>query len=400
MRVLWIAGAVLTVLAGEAAGESAQFQPGPLSRERLTAAAEAAGFRVREIQADIPAAVRSAFRFTPMNYDEPRLSGLRENYRLAEVVSPAKDEWSAQLLLKEWLHERIPGGNPQSSPASALEILERAAKGERFYCTQYAIAYVDCAQALGWQARKIGVDRKHGPEGSGSTHHGAAEVWSNQFRKWVVMDSQSNLHFEKKGVPLSAWEIRAEWLKDRGAGVKHVTGVPPRAVHKNPAIVWWKLPDEDETAAYFWIYISDHAGFGPEARYILPLDDAHAASVWYQNDAGGSRLHTGYQRNLFLPTRRLEDAYWTVGIVEARIVSASAETIRMSLESYDPYRTGFESSFDGKTWERVAGGQSLSWGLKPGWNMLRLRSAGRGQVRGPETAVVMFLERGTIRPPR
>jgi hypothetical protein len=25
------------------------------------------------------------------------------------------------------------------------------------------------------------------------------------------MDAQSNVHFEKHGVPLSAWEIRAEW---------------------------------------------------------------------------------------------------------------------------------------------------------------------------------------------
>jgi hypothetical protein len=356
-------------------------------------AGAAAGFQVREVLADIPAAVRSQQRFVPIPYDDPRLVSLRQKYPLEEVVSKARDEWSAQLLLKEWLYERIPGGNPKSSPATAEEILDRAGKGERFYCTQYAIAYVDCAQALGWQARKLGVDRKHGPEGMGSTHHGVAEVWSNQFRKWVVMDSQSNLHFERKGVPLSAWEIRSEWLRNAGADVDHVVGIPPKAVKKNPAIVWWNLPDEDETATYFWVYIADHAGLGKDVRYILPLDESNERVVWYQNDSSTrrGRLHTGYLRNLFVPTRRAGDAYWTVGVVEAKIVAAAGGTIRFSLESYDPYRTRYEVSLDGINWQPVADEKSLAWSPKPGWNTLRLRSAGQRGTTGPETALVMLL---------
>jgi hypothetical protein len=228
------------------------FEPGPLEPLRITAAARQAGFKVRELKADIPVAVRPRLPFVTAAYADEALVTLRRRYPLEKVAAEGRDEWQSQLLLKEWVHQAIPPGSPKVSYNNALDILEHAAHGATFWCTHYTITYAECAAALGWQARKIGVDRKHGPEGMGSSHHGVAEVWSNQFRKWVVIDAQSNLHFEKAGIPLSAWEIRAEWLKDAGKSVDHVVGVPPKAVKKNPAIVWWDH-SEDETSAYFWM---------------------------------------------------------------------------------------------------------------------------------------------------
>ncbi|MCW5978837.1 MAG: transglutaminase domain-containing protein [Bryobacteraceae bacterium] len=391
LRASCAAAACVAVFAARGA-DAERVTAAPLSRVSIERAAKAAGFQVREFMAEIPAAERSNFAFTPFNYDDPQLAALREKYKLEEAVKDAKDEWAAQLLLKQWVYERIPGGNPASSPKTAQEILDRSANGERFYCTQYAITYAECAQALGWQARKIGVDRRHGPEGMGSSHHGAAEVWSNQFRKWVVMDSQSNLHFEKRGEPLSAWEIRAEWLTNGGADVDHLVGIPPNAVKKNPAIVWWNRPDEDETSTYYWIYIADHVAETEKTRHIFPLDGLHDGAVWYQNDPAGSTFHMGYRRNLFLPTRRLSDAYWSVGVVEARVDGAERGAIRLSLDGYDPYRTRFEASLDGTTWEPVADARSMAWPLKAGWNTLRLRSAGRRGITGPEMAVAMLLK--------
>lgn len=361
---------------------------GPLTRERLAQAAGAAGFRVLEIKADLPAAVRPGIPFAMPSCDEPSLAELRVKYGLEKVVEGARDEWTAQLRLKEWVHKAIPGGNPRVRATRAGEILDHAARGETFYCTHYAITYTECALALGWQARKIAVDRRHGPEGRGSSHHGVSEVWSNQHRKWVVIDPQSNLHFEKRGVPLSAWEIRAEWLRDGGGSVDHVVGVPPKAVRKNPAIVWWDRPGEDETATYFWLYIED-AG----ARLIFPQDEANESLVWYQNDdSGRSRLHTGYLTGRFFSTRRPEDAYWTVGVVEAGVVAAAQGSVTLALESHLPERVGYEVSFDGKGWDRVRDEKAVTWTLRPGWNSLRVHALGPRGVTGPETVALLRLE--------
>jgi hypothetical protein len=129
-------------------------------------------------------------------------------------------------------------------------------RGETFFSTHYAITYAECAAALGWQARKLGIDRPHGKDGFGSSHHGVAEVWSNQLAKWVAIDANFNLHYEKRGTPLSAWEIRAEWLKNQGADVDRVVGVGPQAVKKKLGRVSWHFRD-DETSSYFWNYINN-----------------------------------------------------------------------------------------------------------------------------------------------
>ena len=157
---------------------TSRLNPGRSSRERVTAAARLAGFRVRDVKTDIPEAIRPTLPFFPAEYDDETLARLRKKYPLERVVAAGSDEWSSQLLLKEWVHKAIPGGTPAVSYNNALEILEHAARGEPFWCTHYTITYAECAAALGWQVRKIGVDRPHGPEGMGSSHHGVAEVWS------------------------------------------------------------------------------------------------------------------------------------------------------------------------------------------------------------------------------
>ncbi len=350
------------------------------------------------MRTDIPAAIKPHVSFFAPAFDDEILDTLRRKYPLGEVIAPGRDEWSSQLLLKEWVHKAIPGGTPKISYNNALEILQHAAGGEGFWCTHYTIAYAECAAALGWQSRKIGVDRKHGPEGMGSSHHGVAEVWSNQFRKWVVIDAQSNLHFEKAGIPLSAWEIRAEWLKDGGKSVDHVVGVPPRAARKNPAIVWWDH-QEDETSVYFWVYLENHllakSKSSEPFQLILPQDNANSGLIWYQNgepETKGSELHQGYLRNQFVTTPRIEDVYWTVGVVEANIVGVSGQAIQLSLDSYCPNRVGYEVSTDGIRWERVADEKPVQWPLRQNWNSLRVRTLSRGNVTGPVTSLLVLLE--------
>ncbi|MGH9755741.1 MAG: transglutaminase domain-containing protein [Blastocatellia bacterium] len=367
-----------------------------LTSGHLTHAAERAGFRVEETKAEIPRAVRSRIGFRTLDYNDPRLAYLREQYQLRKHIESAQDEWTAQLLLKQWVRQSISNGDPRVSANTASEILRYAAQGETFYCTHYTITYVESALALGWQARMVGVDRRHGPEGLESAHHGVAEVWSNQFSKWVVIDTQSNLHFEKDGIPLSAWEIRTEWLNNQGANVDHVVGVPPQTVKKNPAIIWWNRRDEDETAAFFWFYIEDDAGAGNwnnRLRYIFPQDQHNRDLIWYQNDPSGrGRLHEGYSDNRFIPTWSLEDAYWTVGIAEVRLAGVSAGTLQLSLDSYCPNQTGFEAAFDDRGWERMEGKTIVTWKLKDGANRLRLRTVSLGEVKGPEAMLFLRLK--------
>jgi hypothetical protein len=396
-RHLTAIAVVLGCLARGVGAGPESVEGGPLTAARLSAAAAAAGFKVIENKAVIPVPAYSHIPFVASGYDDERLAALRRTHKLEQVVAPANDEWTAQLLLKEWVHGKIPFGNPTSRAAHALDILEESARGEAFYCTHYAITYAECATALGWQARMLGIDRPHGRVGLGSSHHGVAEIWSNEFAKWVAIDANFNLHYEKRGTPLSAWEVRAEWLRNRGADVDRVVGVPPNAVRGKRGRTSWQFP-EDETASYFWCYINTRVvttDRSDPARLIFLQDGFNDSAVWYQNhDArtNQSRLHVGYLRNTFVPTRRVEDAYWTVGVVDATVTRASAGSISFRLKGYCPNLVAFERSADRAVWERVTDEKAVEWPLKGGWNSLVLRTLGRGGVTGPETTLLLFLE--------
>jgi hypothetical protein len=213
----------------------------------------------------------------------------------------------------------------------------------------------------------------------------------------VAIDANFNLHYEKAGTPLSAWEVRAEWIRNGGAAVDRVAGAPPHAARKKLGRRTWTFP-EDETASYFWNYI--HTRVEPTdrrdpARLVFLQDAANDGLVWYQNhDARThrSRLHTGYLKNTFLPTRRFEDAYWTVGVVDATLATVSGTALHFRLKTYCPNQVAFERSADGFAWDRIADDQAVEWPLMAGWNSLVLRTLGRGTVTGPETTLLLFLE--------
>jgi hypothetical protein len=282
----WPAIAVALGLVSQGfSADATAVEAGLLSAKRLTAAAETLGFKVVDNKSVIPTAAYSRLPFVASGNDDERLATLRKAHSLEQVAAPAADEWSAQLLLKEWVHGKFPPGNPKSPAVHALDILEKAARGETFYCTHYAITYAECATALGWQARKLGVDRPHGKDGFGSSHHGVTEIWSNQFVKWVAIDVNFNLHYEKRGTPLSAWEIRGEWLTNQGADVDRVVGAGPRAAKTKLGRATWRFP-EDETSSYFWNYINNRvvaADQGDSAGLIFLQDAANDSAVWYQN---------------------------------------------------------------------------------------------------------------------
>lgn len=395
MHLLQLLGLCLLVMTVSCATQQPAYSRAPAGAQDLRAAARSAGFRVVSIETNIPAAVRPAYPFQPLAYDDSLLREIRTRYELEKVVAPGRDEWERQCLLKHWIRERVPNGTPTQPGENAIEVLDNAARGAKYWCSYYGLTYMQCAQALGWSARKLGIDRLNDKNGLGSRHHGVSEVWSNQFRKWVVIDCQSDLHYEKDGVPLSGWEIRGEWLKNKGADVQRVVGAPIKRELKNPAICWWDLKQEDETAVYFWIYYADSARNWEEelpTRFIFPQDSANAGHTWYQGGTGREKLHWGYEKKLFLSSQDPAAFGWTVGVVEAKVNSAGPQGMTLTLDSYCPNLIGYEANLDGAGWKPVQA-MPLSWSLHTGTNSLRIRTVSAGEVRGPEFSVRMELSK-------
>ena len=157
-------------------------------------------------------------RFTFDSHENPKLKELRKRYELDAVVAPGKDEFDRQVLLMDWTHHRFKKfGRPSSNARGALEILRAIEEGHVFFCTHYARVFVSAAASMGWVDRALALRRHQGVSQGGSSEHTSTEIWSNQYRKWIMLDPTSNMYLEKDGVPLSAFEIRQEWFWWRDA---------------------------------------------------------------------------------------------------------------------------------------------------------------------------------------
>jgi hypothetical protein len=142
-------------------------------------------------KADVLPYVESDYtkRFTFDSFDNPKLKELREKYRLDEVVAAGRDEFDRQVLLNDWVHVQFKKfGRPSANPQGALE----------------------------WVDRTLALRRHKDYPNAGAPEHSTTEIWSNQHRKWIMLDPTANMFVEKAGVPLGGFEIRTEWFSHEG----------------------------------------------------------------------------------------------------------------------------------------------------------------------------------------
>jgi len=158
-----------------------------------------------------------------MLMDNPNDSGLvelRTKYRLEEVVSGSKDDYEKLRKLVKWTHDQWKqSGSNMPSRSDPLTILKEASEGERFRCVEYAIVIAACARSLGMPSRVLALKREDVETASSNAGHVVAEVWLNQFNKWVFADAQFDAIPEINGVPLNAVEFQ-EALAQNKPGLK------------------------------------------------------------------------------------------------------------------------------------------------------------------------------------
>ena len=148
--------------------------------------------------------------------DAAYLLRFRETYELESVIKDATSQYEAMLKLGNWIGTRFdhgidpPGSRQACDPVGLIATGERGAK---YWCEIAARVTVQAASSLGWPARVITASR------DGYTwEHGVAELWSDDFGKWFVMDTDFNVVYESNGVPLSAFELlhKGHLLQDTG----------------------------------------------------------------------------------------------------------------------------------------------------------------------------------------
>ena len=310
------------------------------------------------------------------SYDNPKLKELRERYRLDEVVAPGKDEFERQVLLLDWVNHRFKKfGRPSSPARGALDILQAIDEGNSFFCTHYGEVMVSAAASLGWIDRAMALRRPDGI-GQGSTEHTSTEIWSNQYRKWILFDPLFAMYMEKDGVPLSAYEFRQEWFYHDAKDVVFVLDKDRKRYRKSDMPVFrGRYPgfgdlvlDPGATNVYAFIgYIpnTNLMDAGPDyGRMFITQDHICEGTQWHKRRVPADAAH---------------DPYFPINQAALSLVPEGA-AIRVSIKTFTPNFQTYLARIDRQDWKPV--GDSILWTLHGGSNRLEVKTVNRFGVEG------------------
>ena len=247
---------------------------------------------------------------------------------------------------------------------------------------------VSAAASLGWVDRSLALRRHQGGnQVGGSTEHTTTEIWSNQYRKWIMLDPTSNLYLEKDGVPLNGWEIRQEWFHHEGKDLVFVVGKEHQRYRKADLPIFLQTfegfgdltfePDElDKYGFIGYIPNTDLMDAGYDyGRMLITKDALCDGTQWHTRDA---------------PADPAVDPYFPIG-QSALSMAVEGDRLEVTLKTLTPNFKRFEVRARDGDWE--PSDERFTWKVRSGVNRLEARTVNAFGVTGPvSTAELVLIE--------
>jgi hypothetical protein len=229
---------------------------------------------------------------------------------------------------------------------------------------------------------------KGGPDG----HHGINEIWLNKYHKWFLSDAKYNHHFEKNGIPLSALEIRDEYLRNKAADVILVKGVDRTPIEydeiANDKGVYIKKTKEQFAQWYTWLeweISNDRYTAWPEFSSKLNMyqDEYFKNHTWIWDGKPHWAYNTDYVK--YVVERKAIE--WTPNTIHGDVVIKDNSS-NISLTSLTPNLKEYQmKEFPGGKWTKCDSVITLP--LNRDRLELTFHSVNLANVSGPEYKVVL-----------
>ena len=327
----------------------------------------------------------------------PKFAALKDKYQLDTVFKGETDEFKRQLLLRNWIRsvvqiadfeERYPGGD------HAENILDEALKGQGYHCGHYMIVQNAVMNAYGYVTRCLGAGPgvKEGPDG----HHGINEIWSNKFSKWYLSDAKYNHHFEKDGIPLSAIEIREEYLKNKVADVVLVKGperTPIQSDHLADKTGAMKEVTKERFAqTYTWIEwekFNDRYMNWPDAKAKSSVLNMYADDYFNNNTwIWDGKPHWAYSKpDHMIRVSERNAIEWTPNTIASN-VKVEGDVVHIELESETPNLKTYQmKKLPDGAWEDVDASVKLE--VNGDHQEVAFRAVNLAGVAGPEHKIAI-----------
>lgn len=317
----------------------------------------------------------------------PKFNAIINKYQLDTIFHGETDEFKRIIMLRHWIksHIKIDLQNPHYSGDGYVQgILDAALEGEGFHCGHFATVQNGILNAYGYVTRVIGagpgVPREFDP------HHGTNEVWLNKYHKWMYIDAKYEHHFEKNGIPLSALEIRDEFLKNKAADIVMLKGPDQKPTEFDKEIGQSK---EAFAQTLTWITWQGNGNFftsWPNHKEIVLwyADDFFNNNTWIRS----GKPHWAYSHpEMVKKTDDRNAIEWTPNTISS-IVSIDGNTATIELISDTPNFEEFQiKKLPSEKWEIVDNEVNLA--LKDKRHEYWFRTVNLAGVTGPKHKVVI-----------
>lgn len=283
----------------------------------------------------------------------PKFEHLRLKYRLDTIFHGETDEFRRILLLRHWIKSVIAindFGDPYPGGGYAEGILDAALKGQGFHCGHFMTVQNAVMNAYGYVTRTLGAGPgvKGGPDG----HHGIDEIWLNQYNKWFLSDAKYDTHFEKNGIPLSALEIRDEYLKNQAADIVKVKGPDRIPVDVDEFSGVSKVRSAQTYTWIEWHGYNDMFTVWPDHKELLIMynDDFFKNNTWIWD----GHPHWAYAKPEFMKlVSDRNEIYWTPNTISSEI-NIKGRVAHIALTSETPNLREYQmKQSDDKNWVKV-----------------------------------------------
>jgi len=155
-----------------------------------------------------------SFSHVMNNQNDSEMVLFRTENSIDELRSKDNDNYGTLKNIVKWTHDQwLHNGKQEPTSSDPLTILREVSEGQNFRCVEYAIIVAASAQCLGLPARVLSLRRKDVETAKYNAGHVVAEVWIDEFEKWVMADAQVDVIPEMDGIPLNAVEFQANITK-------------------------------------------------------------------------------------------------------------------------------------------------------------------------------------------
>jgi len=210
------------------------------------------------------------------------------------------------------------------------------------------------------------------------------EVWSNQFKKWIVMDPDLNLHYEKNGIPMNMLEIHNERYEKTPSDMKVIRGIHTAGDYNAD-----EKTDADNMVQYHsYIEIPDMRNDWATNFYFRghPKRSDRASLCWLDE----------LMPPIFClrPTsNHADDFYWSLNQTEVKVKRTSDihSGLSLAFKTFTPNFKCFEIKTDDSS-EIISAAPAFDWKLHPGKNRLEVRSVNQYGVHGISSRIEIWKE--------